>query len=54
MYAEMRWYRHQRKEDCKCPGPSDVSLDLIAASEEVGIQAKTEIYYSSKWICYFS
>ena len=34
----------------KAPGPSEVSLDLIAASRRVGIQVIAEIYQKPRWI----
>ena len=34
----------------KLPGPSDVSLELIAASRDVGIQVMAEKCQSPKWI----
>ena len=34
----------------KDPGPSGVSLELIATSGEVGIQVMSEICHSPRWI----
>ena len=34
----------------KAPGPSEVSLELIAASEGLGIQVMAEICHSPRWI----
>ena len=34
----------------KAPTPSEVSLDLIAVSREVGIQVMAEIRQSPRWI----
>ena len=41
----------KRNETEKDPGPSQVSLELIAASQEVGIQVMAEICQSPMWIC---
>ena len=35
----------------KSPGPSEVSLQLIAVSREVGIQEMAEICQSPRWNC---
>ena len=34
----------------KAPGPSEVSLELIAASRGIGIQVMAEICQSPRWI----
>ena len=34
----------------KAPGPSEVSLKLIAASGEIGIQVMAKICQSSRWM----
>ena len=34
----------------KAPGPSEVSLELIAAGEGVGIQVMDKICQSRRWI----